>query len=309
MPSPKLNTRDLLSIADLSPAELLALLSRSKELRGQPGSAPLQGKTVALIFEKPSLRTRVSFEVAITQLGGHPIHLRQEEVGFGVREPISDLARVLSRMVDGIVCRTFNHSDQEEMAHYSSVPVINALSNLEHPCQAVADLLTIQEHRGTLAGVVVAFVGDGNNVAASLALACAAAGARFRIASPDGYELASDIVDKATATAQATGAEVRLLRHPQEAVDGADVVYTDVWASMGQETEATARRHDFEGYQVNEALLAGASPDAIIMHDMPAHYGEEVPPGFLDHPRSVAFDQAENRLHSTRAILEALLTR
>ena len=308
MPAPKLNTRNLLSISDLSPTELLGLLSRSQELRTRRGSTPLKGKTVALIFEKPSLRTRISFEVAITQLGGHAIYLRQEEVGLGVREPIADLARVLSRMVDGIVCRTFEHSDQEELASSSSVAVINALSNVEHPCQALADLLTILEHKGALAGVTVAFVGDGNNVAASLALACAAAGARFRIASPEGYELASDIVAKATATAQTTGAEVRLLRHPQEAVDGADVVYTDVWASMGQETEAAARRHDFEGYQVNEALLAGARPDAIIMHDMPAHYGEEVPPGFLDHPRSVAFDQAENRLHSARAILEALLT-
>jgi ornithine carbamoyltransferase len=309
MPAPKLNTRDLLSIADLCPPELLGLLSRSQELRTQSAGAPLKGKTVALVFEKPSLRTRVSFEVAITQLGGHPIYLGKEEVGLGTREPISDLARVLSRMVDGIVCRTFKHSDQEELASFCSVPVINGLSNVEHPCQAVADLLTIQEHRGKLAGVTVAFVGDGNNVAASLALACAAAGVRFRIASPEGYELASDVVDKATATAGATGAEVCLLRSPQEAVEGADVVYTDVWASMGQEKEAAARRRAFEGYQVNEALLAGARPDAIIMHDMPAHYGDEVPPGFLDHPRSVAFDQAENRLHSTRAILEALLTR
>ena len=178
MPAPKLSTKDLLSIADLSPVELRSLLSRSQELRAQMGSAPLKGKSVALIFEKPSLRTRVSFEVAITQLGGHSIHLRQEEVGLGVREPISDLAQVLSRMVDGIVCRTFAHDNLEELARYSSVPVINALSDLEHPCQAVADLLTIQEHKGTLAGVIVAFVGDGNNTATSLALACAATGAR-----------------------------------------------------------------------------------------------------------------------------------
>jgi ornithine carbamoyltransferase len=267
----------------------------------------LRGKTVALIFEKPSLRTRVSFEVATHQLGGQAIYLRQDEVGLGVREPISDLARVLSGMVDGIVCRTFAHRNLEELARHSPAPVLNALSDQEHPCQAVADLLTIQERTGRLAGVVVAFVGDGTNVAASLALASAAVGATFRIASPQDYELSPSIVAKARKTARAAGGAVQLLRRPEEAVAGADVVYTDVWASMGQEAEAQQRRQSFAGYQVNEALLAHARPDAIFMHDMPAHYGEEVPPGFLEHPQSVAFHQAENRLHSARAILEALL--
>ena len=303
----RLHTKDLLSAADLSPEEVSGLLARAHQLKGAADAAPLRGKMAALLFEKPSLRTRVSFEVAMYQLGGSAVYLGQPEVGLGEREPTSDLARVLSRMVNGIVCRTFDHSSLEELARNASVPVVNALSDTEHPCQALADLLTIHEHTGRLAGVSIAFVGDGNNVAASLALASATVGAFFRIASPEGYELSPSIAARAREIAQGTGGQVHLLRQPEEAVAGADVVYTDVWTSMGQEGSAQARRQAFAGYQVNESLLARAGPEAIFMHAMPAHYGEEVPAGFLEHLRSVAFDQAENRLHATKAILEALL--
>ncbi len=309
MPAPKPAGKDLLSITDLSQSELLGLLTRSEELKASRADAPLEGKSVAMIFEKPSLRTRVSFEVAVKQLGGHAVYLRQEEVALGHRETISDVAQALSRWVEGIVCRTFSHESLRELARYATVPVINALTDTEHPCQAVADLLTIRQRKGDLSKVVVAFVGDGNNVAASLALACAAVGATFRIASPEGFDLPGAVAAKAEEIALAAGGRVDLLRRPEDAVAGADVVYTDVWTSMGQESEAERRRRAFAGYQVNEALLARAKPDAVIMHDMPAHYGEEVPPGFLDHPQSAAFDQAENRLHSTRAILEAFLGR
>ena len=309
MPAPKPAGKDLLSITDLSQSELFGLLTRSEELKASRADAPLEGKSVAMIFEKPSLRTRVSFEVAVKQLGGHAVYLRQEEVALGHRETISDVAQALSRWVEGIVCRTFSHESLRELARYATVPVINALTDTEHPCQAVADLLTIRQRKGDLSKVVVAFVGDGNNVAASLALACAAVGATFRIASPEGFDLPGAVAAKAEEIALAAGGRVDLLRRPEDAVAGADVVYTDVWTSMGQESEAERRRRAFAGYQVNEALLARAKPDAVIMHDMPAHYGEEVPPGFLDHPQSAAFDQAENRLHSTRAILEAFLGR
>ncbi len=309
MPALKPASRDLLSITDLSQPELLGLLTRSEELKAPRTVAPLEGKSVAMIFEKPSLRTRVSFEVAVKQLGGHAVYLRQEEVALGQRETISDVAQALSRWVEGIVCRTFSHESLRELARCATVPVINALTDTEHPCQAVADLLTIRQRKGDLSKVVVAFVGDGNNVAASLALACAAVGATFRIASPEGFDLPGAIAARAKETARAAGGQVDLLRRPEDAVTGADVVYTDVWTSMGQESEAERRRQAFAGYQVNEAQLARAKPDAVIMHDMPAHYGEEVPPGFLDHPQSAAFDQAENRLHSTRAILEAFLGR
>jgi ornithine carbamoyltransferase len=303
----KLRAKSLLSFGDLSPEETLGLLARARQFKAGAGGAPLRGKAVALLFEKPSLRTRVSFEVAMYQLGGHAVYLSQQEVGLGVREPARDIARVLSRWVEGIVCRTFAHANLEELASHATVPVINALSDAEHPCQALADLMTIEEHRGRLAGTVIAFVGDGNNVAASLALGAASVGAVFRIASPQGHELPPGAVAKAQQVARDTGGEVHLMRRPQEAVAGAEVVYTDVWTSMGQEAEAKARRQAFAGYQVNERLLAEASPNAIFLHDMPAHYGEEVPPGFLEHPQSAAYDQAENRLHTAKSLLEALL--
>ncbi len=314
-----LAARHLLSVSDASPQETHALLARARELKastptgrgGSPGGVPgmgsLAGKTVALLFEKPSLRTRVSFEVATAQLGGIAVYLGPQEVGLGTREPVSDMACVLSRYVDGIVCRTFAHENLEALAANGSVPVVNALSDAEHPCQALADLLTVLERKGRLAGTVIGFVGDGNNVAASLALAATAAGAVIRLASPPGYELPEDVVRQATQLAASTEGSLTLAGDPASAVEGADVVYTDVWTSMGQEAESAARRAAFDGYQVNDALMAHARPDAIIMHPMPAHYGEEVPPGFLNHPRSAAYDQAENRLHVQKAILETLL--
>ncbi|MBI4233553.1 MAG: ornithine carbamoyltransferase [Chloroflexi bacterium] len=299
--------RDLLSIADLTPEEVRGLVARALELkRGERPSCP-PGKVLALLFEKPSLRTRVSFDVAMHQLGGHPVYLGPQEVGLGVREPIADVARVLSRYVDAIACRTFAQENLVQLALYASVPVVNALSDAEHPCQALADILTVQERKGHLQGLTIAFVGDGNNVAASLALAAAAVGARFNIATPPGYDLPSRTVDRAKELARGTGGEVQALHDPLKAVRGADVVYTDVWTSMGHEAQAVERRRAFHGYQVNPALLSKAREDAIFLHPMPAHYGEEVPAGFLEHPQSVAYDQAENRLHIQKAILEALL--
>ena len=301
--------RDLLSIADLKPQEVSQVALRGHQMK-QGGAEPvLASRNVALLFEKPSLRTRASFEVAIHQLGGFSFYMGREEVGLGVREPVSDVARVLSRWVDCIVARVFSHSTLEEMARYANIPIINALSDREHPCQALADLQTIYEHKGRLEGLKVVFVGDGNNVARSLALAVASVGARFAIATPKGYELDDESLKLAQKLASSWGGgiEVISLRDPQEAVRRADVVYTDVWTSMGDEAEAEKRREDFRGYTVDERLLSLAAPDAIFMHPMPAHYGEEVPPGMLDHPRSVAYDQAENRLHAQKALLELIM--
>jgi len=300
--------RRFLSIADLAPEEVEALVRRAVDLKRGAPPRSLAGKGLALLFEKPSLRTRVSFEVAMRHLGGYALYLGPQEVGLGVREPASDIARVLSRMVDAISARVFRHRTVEDLARFASVPVINALSDHEHPCQALADLQTILEHRGRLAGVVVAYVGDGNNVAHSLALACASVGAHFRFASPRGYGMDPEVVRRAQERARQTGGSLTFFASPQEAVRGAEVVYTDVWTSMGQEAEAEERRRAFQGWQVNEALMALAQPDALFLHPMPAHYGEEVPPGFLESPWSRAYDQAENRLHAQKALLEFLLT-
>lgn len=301
--------KDILSVADLTPEEIIGLIKRAHQMKRKGARPVLAGRSVALLFEKPSLRTRVSFHIAVQQLGGYSFYTGREEVGFGVREPISDMARVLSRYVDCIVARVFAHASLEELARYASVPVVNALSDWEHPCQALADLLTIYERRGELKGVKVAYIGDGNNVARSLALGAASVGASFAIASPRGYGLDEPTLALARERASPLGGEVVALRRPREAVQGADVVYTDVWTSMGQEAEAERRRRAFRGYRVDERLLSLAGPEAFFMHPMPAHYGEEVPPGFLEHPRSAAFDQAENRLHAQKALLEMLLGR
>ena len=301
--------KDLLSISDLAPEEVGLILRRAVQMKSGERSRALEGMSVALLFEKPSLRTRASFSVAVHQLGGHSFYMGKEEVGLGVRESIADVARVLSRYVDCIVARVFSHAHLEELAEHADVPVINALSDREHPCQALADILTILEHKGRLEGVNIAYVGDGNNVALSLCLAAVAAGANFTGASPPGYGLKDPISGLTKDFSENSKGRVRLLRDPQEAVAGADVVYTDVWTSMGQEEEAEQRRRDFEPYRVDEKLFGHARSDAILMHDMPAHYGEEVPPGMLDHPRSVVFDQAENRLHAQKAVLEFLMER
>lgn len=299
--------RDLLSISDLSPNDLEMLIHTAFSMK-RDGSPPvLEGQTIAMLFEKASLRTRVSFEVGMKQLGGHAIYLSQSEVGLGQREPVKDVARVLSRYVSAIVARTYAQQTLLELAESSAVPVVNALSDDEHPCQALADLLTVWEHKGRLRGVRLAFIGDGNNVAASLAVAFGLCGGEFIIASPEGYELPSAIVEIARSHAAATGGSIECVRASEDAVRGADVVYTDVWTSMGQEASHRERLAAFNGYQVNERLMTLARPDAIFMHDLPAHRGEEVVDAVMEGPQSVVFDQAENRLHAQKALLAAIM--
>ncbi len=299
--------KDLLSISDLSSKDIRLLISDAVDMKAAGWLSSLSGKTLTLLFEKPSLRTRVSFEVAMRQLGGQTIYLSPAEVGLGKRESVSDVARVLSRYVDAIVVRTFSHQTLEILASYSSVPVINDLSDLEHACQALADLFTIYEKKGGLDGLTLAFVGDGNNVAHSLLLAASLAGMNFRIASPSGYRVQDRILHLAQEYAVDSGAEIFCTEEPHLAVSGADVVYTDVWTSMGQEAEAQERRQIFANYQVNSELLSLAREDAILMHPLPAHRGEEVAEGVLDSPASVVFDQAENRMHVQKALLAEIL--
>jgi ornithine carbamoyltransferase len=295
--------KDLLSVSDLSGGDIRRLILDAASMKTRGWLSVLSGKTLVIMFEKPSLRTRVSFEVAMRQLGGQTVYLSPAEVGLGERESVPDVARVLSRYVEAIAARTFSHQTLEVLASYSSVPVINALSDVEHPCQALADLLTIYEKKGELRGLTLAFVGDGNNVARSLMLAASLSGMNFRIASPPGYAVGGRLLEVARDYARDSGAEIVCTEEPLQAVRGADVVYTDVWASMGQETEAGARRQVFAGYQVDSGLLSQADADAILMHPLPAHHGEEVAVGILDSPGSVVFDQAENRMHLQKALL------
>jgi ornithine carbamoyltransferase len=292
-----------ISVSDLSAEETSRLIKKAAEAKGKKYPQVLSGKFVSLLFEKPSLRTRVSFEVGITQLGGHCLYLSPEEVGLGKREPVEDVARVLGRYVDCIVARTFVHKSVELLAEYSGVPVINALSDWEHPCQALADMLTIYEKKGKLKGLKLAYIGDGNNVANSLLLAAAQMGMEFWAASPGGYEIDNKILAEAKKYTQETGGNVFLVEDARLAAEGADVVYTDVWTSMGQEAESQKRRAIFANYQVNNELMSLAKKDAIFMHPLPAHHGEEVAGDTLGKPYSVVFDQAENRLHLQRALL------
>jgi ornithine carbamoyltransferase len=303
MPKMGIKPKHFLSINDITPNELQELLDSAIDLKTRGWIAPLKQKTMALVFEKPSLRTRVSFEVAMRQLGGQTIYLAPEEVGLGKRESIPDVARVLSRFVDVIVLRTFAQQNLEVLAEYSSVPVINALSDFEHPCQALADLLTIYEHKGKLKWLTVAYIGDGNNVANSLILACAMTGVNFNIASPQGYTIDKAVLKKAQTYAKTSGAKIVCTEDPRVAAKDVDVIYTDTWTSMGQEAEAKVRRKVFAGYQINEELMALTKKNAIIMHCLPAHHGEEVSVGLLDSPQSVVFDQAENRMHAQKALL------
>jgi ornithine carbamoyltransferase len=301
-----LKTKDFLSIADLSAEETELLIKKAIEMKQKAAPQVLSGKVIALLFEKPSLRTRVSFEVAIHQLGGYCLYLSPNEVGLGKREPVSDVARVLGRYVNGIIARTFSHQSLVTLAQYSNVPVINALSDLEHPCQALADILTIREKKGKLRGINLAYVGDGNNVANSLLLAAALTGVNFKIASPAGYEIDTQVLQKAREFAAHSGSRIVLTSDPEQAVKDADVVYTDVWTSMGQEAEVEQRRSVFSNYQIDTKLLSLAKKDVIFMHPLPAHHGEEIAAGLLDHPGSVVFDQAENRLHIQRTLLAEL---
>ncbi len=304
--------RHFLHIADYSPKELQGLLDLAIALKKEHqrgGNRPvLKNKVLGMVFQKPSLRTRVSFDMAMRHLGGDTLYLSPNEIGLGGRESVADVARVLSGYVDAIMARTFSHQHILELAKWASVPVINGLSDYNHPCQALADALTIREHKGKLKGLNVTYVGDGFNVANSLLHICAKLGAHFTIASPRGYELTPKVVELGQEFARESGARITLLNEPREAVRGADVVYTDAWTSMGQEAEAAKRRKAFAGYQVNDKLLAFAKPDVVVLHCLPAHRGEEITDAVIDGPRSVVFPQAENRLHAQKAILGELLT-
>jgi ornithine carbamoyltransferase len=301
--------RHFVSVADLDENELGTLLDLAARLKAEPGArSDLRGRAIALVFEKPSLRTRLSFDVGAAQLGGHCVYLSPAEVGLGRRESVSDVARVVSRMVDAVVLRVNAHETIEEFARYSAVPVINGLSDVSHPCQGLADIFTIRERKGPdLHGVAVAYVGDGNNVAHSLMLCAAKTGATLRIATPAGYEPLPRYRELADAAAKRSGARIAIGNAPAAAVAGADVVYTDVWTSMGQEQEYERRRRAFHGFQLNSTLLARAKPDAIVLHDLPAHRGEEITDDVIDGPQSAVFDQAENRLHTEKALLCWLL--
>jgi ornithine carbamoyltransferase len=291
--------RDFLAIPDYSREELLSLFDLAERMkRGEYSDKPLAGKSVAMIFMKASTRTRVSFEVGTWQLGGHALFLSPRDVQLGRGEPIADTARVLSRYVDGIMIRTFAHAEVEELAKYADVPVINGLTDLLHPCQILADLLTIRQHLGGIDGRKVAWIGDGNNMANSWINAAYRLGFDLTLACPEGYEPDKAILARAQSTAK-----VRVVRDPAEAVEGADVVNTDVWASMGQEDEQAIREKAFKGYIVDDALMSRAQQDAIFMHCLPAHRGEEVSASVIDGLQSVVWDQAENRLHVQKAIM------
>lgn len=297
--------RDLTSILDLTPEELSEILDVALAMKRDGAPPVLSGRTLALVFEKPSLRTRVSFELAMTNLGGRVTYLEAHQVRMGEREPIRDVARVLARMVHGIAVRTFAHETVVELGRWADIPVINALSDQEHPCQALADLLTLREQLGSVRGARLAYIGDGdNNVARSLAYASMLAGIEFVAASPAGFELPA--ADVAQARALPGGGSVTLTQDPVEAVRGSAAVYTDVWTSMGQESEAEARREHFAGFQVNAALLAHA-PGALVMHDLPAHRGEEITDEAIESERSVVFDQAENRMFAQQAVLSLVM--
>ena len=303
MPASPSPHRDFLAIPDLSTPELLRLFDLAERMRtGAYDRKPLAGKTLAMIFMKASTRTRVSFEVGTFQLGGHALFLSPRDVQLGRGEPIADTARVLSRYVDGIMIRTFAHQDVEELARHADVPVINGLSDLLHPCQILADLLTVRQHLGTWEGKRIAWIGDGNNMANSWINAAYRLGFELALACPEGYEPADHLLARAR-----TAAKVTLTRDPREAIAGAHVVNTDVWASMGQEGEQQTRERAFAGYTVDARMMERASKDAIFMHCLPAHRGEEVSADVIDGPRSRIWDEAENRLHVQKAIMAALM--
>ncbi len=301
--------RDYLSVDDLTPEELTALLDLSAKLKAEPEgyAGRLHGKVVAMVFEKPSTRTRVSFEVAISSAGGHPVPLSSPELQLGRGETIEDTGRVLSRYVDAVVLRTFEQERLEVLARAASVPVVNALSDFEHPCQCLADLLTVREKKGELAGRTLVYLGDGNNVTHSLLLGCAKSGMRIRVATPPGFEPIPQVVHRAREIARATGGQVEVLHDPAEACVGADVLYTDVWASMGQEAEAGERALVFPAYQLNQPMVELAAPDVTVLHCLPAHRGQEITDEVIDGPHSAVWDQAENRMHTQKALLLWLL--
>ncbi|TLD42874.1 MAG: Ornithine carbamoyltransferase [Candidatus Jettenia ecosi] len=304
--------KDLISIAELSPSDIEEIFSVTRELKEWHSKGYdekcLSGKTLGMIFEKSSMRTRVSFEVAMVQLGGHPIYLTQNDINLGKRETVKDGARVLSRYVDGIVIRTFSQEVIQELARYATVPVINALSDYLHPCQALSDLYTIQEKFGAYTNIKIVFIGDGNNVARSLAQICAKLDIPFHIASPKGYELTPDFTSKVKQMTDRSDI-LHLYQNPKEAAENANILYTDTWVSMGQEAEAQIRKQAFKGFQINSDLLKVAKDDVKVMHCLPAHRGEEITDEVIDGPHSIVYDQAENRLHLEKALLKLLLRR
>ncbi|AHM68216.1 ornithine carbamoyltransferase [Paenibacillus polymyxa] len=306
-----LKGRDFLELDDYSPEEIQYLIDLAVEIKRKHknGEAyqPLKGKTLGLIFEKSSTRTRVSFEVGMYQLGGHALFLSKNDIQLGRGEPISDMAQVMSRYLDGIMIRTFGHDNVVELARYASVPVINGLSDLAHPCQVLADYQTLYEQKGKLKGLKLAYIGDGNNMAHSLLIGGAKLGVHVSIASPAGYEPDPSVVAVSREIAKQTGSEIVITQSPQEAVKDADAIYTDVWASMGFEEEQKERELAFADFQVNEELVKLAKPDYLFLHCLPAHRGEEVSAGVIDGPHSVIFDEAENRLHAQKALLVALM--
>ena len=302
--------KDLISVSDLEKEEIESLFSLGKGLkrktkRGQSGH-PLEGKTLAMVFEKPSLRTRVTFEAGMSQLGGRTIYLAPGDIQLGRRESVGDVARNLSRWVDAIVSRTFSHQTVVELAANAAIPVINGLSDLEHPCQALTDFFTLWERDEKL-NMTIAYVGDGNNVCHSLLLGSGILGVNFAVSTPGGCEPKEEVLAEARRLARTSGGRVELLDRPEAAVREADAVYTDVWTSMGQEAEAEVRRDKFKGFQVNRELLSHAKADAVVMHCLPAHRGEEITEEVLDSPNSIVLDQAENRLHLQKAILVTLM--
>jgi len=305
--------KHFLSLADFGQADLRRYLERAIKLKADTlagkRNRSLEGKILGLVFEKASLRTRVTFEVGMRQLGGDSIYLSAQEVQLGVRESVADVARNLERWIDGIVLRTFRHEVAEELARYSSIPVINGLTDLVHPCQVFSDMLTVLEKRGRLEGVRVGYVGDGNNLANSWLLGAAIMGMELTVACPKGYEPDKGVVREAKKRAKETGAKITITPVPEKAARNADVIYTDVWTSMGKEKEGARRRVAFKGFQVNGALVDAAGKDVLVMHCLPAHRGEEITDEVLDGPNSIVFDQAENRLHAQKVLLEALLGR
>jgi len=301
--------KDLISIQNLSAQEIKEIFDLTDKLKKNNNkfTKALSGKTIALIFQKPSNRTRVSFEVGMYQLGGNAVYLSPNEINLGVREAVKDVAKTLSRYIDGIVLRTFEHKNVIELAKYSDKPVINGLSDFSHPCQALADVYTVKEKLKKIEGITLTYVGDGNNVCNSLLLTCSKVGMNINVATPKGYEVINEVVEEAKITAKTTGSVIKILNDPFEAVKNSDVIYTDVWTSMGQEGESEERKKIFKDYQINDRLVNLAKKNVLIMHCLPAHRGEEITDQVIDSSNSVVFDEAENRMHVQKAILIKLL--
>lgn len=301
--------KDLISIESLGTQDIFDILDLAARIKADKAkyADALKGKSIGLIFQKPSNRTRVSFEIGMVQLGGHAIYLGPDEIEMGVRESVKDIARVLSRYLNGIVARTYKHEDVKELARYAEIPVINGLSDRAHPCQALSDIFTIKEKLGSFKGATLAYVGDGNNVLNSLMCAAAKAGLDIKIATPKGYEPSKEMVNMARGFAKMAGSKIEISNDPKAAAKGADVMYTDVWVSMGQEKTARERIKKFKGFQINDALMKAANKNCLFMHCLPAHRGQEIADSVIDSKNSVVYDQAENRMHVQKAILLKLL--